>query len=82
MTGLFSDPRTQLVASLLLTTLLLVIMLRRVLRRHSHQLKAQAAPGTQWRLLAELLHRALGPATLLIWYYGVYAAVRAEVAGG
>jgi small-conductance mechanosensitive channel len=82
MPEFLSDPRVQLVASLLLSTALLVIVLRRVLRRHSQALHAQAAPDTERRLVAELLHRALGPATLLVWYYGVYAAVRAAVAGG
>lgn len=62
------DPRVQVGVGLFLTTLLVDLLLRRIVRRTTH---ASAGPAHQlgWR---DVLRAALGPISLLVWYYGIY----------
>lgn len=72
---LLHDPHLQLITGLLLVTVLSVYLVRHVLRRATRQMHREA-PNEERHLLAELVHCAIGPVTLLAWYYAGYAALR------
>jgi small-conductance mechanosensitive channel len=78
---LLTNPRVQFAVSLLVITALFVFVVRRVLKRRSRGLHA-AAPDEERHLLADLVHRAIGPVTLLLWYYGAYVAAHVAISGG
>ncbi|PTX91326.1 mechanosensitive ion channel domain-containing protein [Opitutus sp. ER46] len=70
--NLVRDSQAQLIAGLVLITGLSLVLVRRVLRRVSHRLH-QHAPDEERHLLAELVHRAVGPLSFLACYYALYA---------
>lgn len=65
------DPRLQLIAGLLLATILTVFLVRRVLHRTTRRL-LDRAPDEEQHLLAELVRCAIGPLSFLAWYYSLY----------
>ncbi len=88
----FQNPRFQLIAVLLGLTLVFLYVLRRL---HHHFLKRIDAAATtpagtpdgenhaeaDRRLWRDLIGAAIGPACLLVWYYGLYGVARALTAG-
>lgn len=68
------DPRAQLIAALLVVTLLSVYVTRRIMHRVTRRMHDRA-PDEDRHFLAELLRRAIGPVTLLAWYYAVYVVL-------
>jgi small-conductance mechanosensitive channel len=68
--NLLATPRAQLVLGTFLVTALLAELLRRLLKRRGHE--EEAKDHSDRRLFGRLLHKAIGPVTLLIWYYGLY----------
>jgi small-conductance mechanosensitive channel len=79
--NLLANPRVQFSVSLLVITALFALLVRRVLKRRSRGLHA-GAPDEERHVLADLVHRAIGPVTLLLWYYGVYVAAHVAISGG
>lgn len=69
------DPRVQLIAALMAATILSVHLVRRILHRKTRQMHQQA-PNSDQHVLAELVHRAIGPLTWLGWYYALYTILR------
>ncbi|HVS53171.1 MAG TPA: mechanosensitive ion channel domain-containing protein [Opitutaceae bacterium] len=76
-----SDPRVQLLAVLLITTLLFVYVVRRAIAHLVRRADRRAAPETRG-LWVRLLHAALGPLSLLVWYYGFYAMAHLATVDG
>jgi small-conductance mechanosensitive channel len=78
---ILADPRTQVLLALFATTVLFLYVVRRVLHHLAKRAGREGAVETRglWR---EVLHAALGPLSLLIWYYGFYAMARVAIAGG
>jgi small-conductance mechanosensitive channel len=71
--SLFANDSIQLAIGLLLGTLLLDLLIRRILRRTARREGVAAEPGRlHWR---RWLLAVSAPVSLLVWYYGVYAAV-------
>lgn len=70
--NLIDNPRVQLIAGLLLVTALFVWLVRRVMRRFAHSVKPMPNEADR-RLRQELLHTSIGPLSLLVWYYGLWA---------
>src|SRR4051812_29029926 len=69
------DPRVQLMGALLVTTLLFVYVVRRIIS-HFEKKAEQNAPAESRAMWLQLIHVAIGPLSLLVWYYGIYAMAR------
>ncbi len=69
------DPHAQLIAGVLLITVLCVFLARRLLRRATRRLHQKAPVGDR-RFLGDVTQAAIGPITILAWYYAVYAVLR------
>lgn len=72
---LLRDPRVQLIAALLLATVLTVYLVRSVLRRTTARLH-RLAPDADQHLFAEVIRCGIGPLSFLAWYYALYAVAR------
>src|SRR5690348_12724872 len=82
MRTFLDDPRVRLIGAMLVLTLVFVYVLHRV---HSHLagVVSKSEPDEHKRhLWRELLRIALGPLSLVVWYYGFYAMARVAVADG
>jgi len=75
-----NDPRVQLIGALLVTTLLFVYIVRRLIS-HFVRRTASAASAESHGVWIQLIHAALGPLSLLVWYYGLYAIARVAING-
>lgn len=74
MPSFLGNDSVLLAVGLMAGTLLLDVLIRRVLRRTARQDGADGqVPRVRWR---RWLLAAAAPVSLLVWYYGVYAAVR------
>lgn len=71
---LLADAKLQLVAGILVLTLLCSLLLRSLHRRFALQIEGQAIDPADRKLSRQLLGMALGPLCLLVWYYGLLAA--------
>jgi small-conductance mechanosensitive channel len=70
-----NEPRVHLIGALLVTTLIFVSVVRRVIR-HLARKAERGGPIESRGLWLRLIHAALGPLSLLVWYYGLYAMAR------
>jgi small-conductance mechanosensitive channel len=77
---ILSDPRVQLFGALLAATLLFVYVVRRAVAHLTQKARRNAPPETR-RLWMRLLQAALGPLSLLVWYYGLYAMAHVAFTG-
>lgn len=77
------NPRAQLVGVLVALTLVFTYVLRRLQTHFAARITASAsADEVERRLWRDLLGTAIGPACLLVWYYGLYAIARAVTSDG
>lgn len=74
------NPHFQLLAGILILTVLFTVLLRLILRRFSHE-AAKDEPHDTRHFLRECLHASIGPVSLLVWYYGCYAMAHVAVSG-
>lgn len=72
----FKTPTLQLAGGLLLVTLLLDILIRRVLRRTVIEKETETAGTPDAPAWRRWLQAVSAPLSLLVWYYGLYATVR------
>ncbi|HWA10293.1 MAG TPA: mechanosensitive ion channel family protein [Opitutaceae bacterium] len=83
MHDLLANPRVRLIGVLAALTLVFTYLLRRLKSHFSARIAASTeGDETERHLWRELLGAALGPACLLVWYYGLYGAARALTADG
>jgi small-conductance mechanosensitive channel len=76
--NLLHDPRVQLLLGLLLITGLFGWLVRSVLRRVAHEIP-RTGEAADRRLRQELLRGAIAPLSLLVWYYGLWAAAHVAI---
>jgi small-conductance mechanosensitive channel len=79
MKALF-DPNLQLSLGLLVVTALFAVLVRRILHRTSGGMHHSA--DEKGHLIADVVHHAIAPVSLLLWYFGIYGAVHLAITGG